>query len=422
MIKIKPVLSFQNKLALVKYYTKGIINMSNAKDVVIVGAARTAIGTYGGALKDVTACELGAIAVKEAFARAGVAPEQAGQIVFGNVLHTEARDMYVSRVVGVNAGMAKESAALTLNRLCGSGLQAIVTAANAIQLGDTEIAVGGGVESMSRALYATQAARWGARMGDIAMIDMMVGALSDPFGGGHMGVTAENVAAQFGITREAQDAFALESQRRAVAAIAAGHFKSQIVPVELKTRKGVTLFDTDEHPKADTTLESLAKLRPAFKKENGTVTAGNASGLNDGAAACVLMEAGAASRAGLTPLARLVSYAVAGVDPSIMGTGPIPAVKLALKRAGLSLNDMHVIESNEAFAAQSLGVCKGLDLDPARANPNGGAIALGHPLGASGAIITIKCLYELIRTNQRYGLITMCIGGGQGIAAIIERL
>ncbi|HYD59986.1 MAG TPA: acetyl-CoA C-acyltransferase family protein [Noviherbaspirillum sp.] len=396
--------------------------MANTRDVVIVGAARTAIGTFGGSLKDFSACDLGAIAVKEAFARAKIDAAQVGQIVLGNVIHCEPRDMYVSRVVGLNAGMAKESAALTLNRLCGSGLQAIVTAANAIQLGDTDIAVGGGVETMSRAPYSTPAARWGQRMGDFKMIDMMVGALSDPFGAGHMGITAENVAAQYSISREEQDEFALNSQKKALAAIAAGYFKSQIVPIEIQGRKGTVVFDTDEHPKADATIEGLAKLKPAFKKEGGTVTAGNASGLNDGAAACVLMEAGAASRAGLTPMARLVSYAVAGVEPSIMGTGPIPAVQLALKRAGLSLNDMDVIESNEAFAAQSLGVCRGLDLDPARTNPNGGAIALGHPLGASGAIITIKCLYELIRTGKRYGLITMCIGGGQGIAAVIERV
>jgi acetyl-CoA C-acetyltransferase len=394
----------------------------NSRDVVFVGAARTAIGTFGGMLKDFPAVDLGALVVREAFARAGVEPAQAQQIVMGNVLHCEPRDMYLSRVAGLNAGMAKESAALTLNRLCGSGLQAIVSAANAIQLGDADIAVGGGVETMSRALYAVPAARWGARMGDTAMIDMMLGALSDPFGAGHMGVTAENMAQQYSISRQEQDAFAAESQRRALAAIEDGRFKSQIVPVAVKTRKGTVLFDTDEHPKPDTTLESLAKLKPAFKKDGGTVTAGNASGLNDGAAACVLMEAGAASRAGLAPLARLVSYAVAGVEPSIMGSGPIPAVRLALARAGLTLADMHVIESNEAFAAQSLGVCKGLDLDPGRTNPNGGAIALGHPLGASGAIITIKCMYELMRTNQRYGLITMCIGGGQGIAAVIERL
>jgi len=311
---------------------------------------------------------------------------------------------------------------LTVNRLCGSGLQAIVSAANAIQLGDTDIAVGGGVETMSRAPYIMQAARWGARMGDTKLIDMMTGGLSDPFGAGHMGVTAENMAQQFGIGREEQDAFAVESQRRAVAAIAAGYFKSQIVPVEIAGRKGPVVFDTDEHPKSDTTVESLAKLKAAFKKEGGTVTAGNASGINDGAAACVLMEASAATQAGAKPIARLVSYAVAGVDPSIMGTGPIPAVKLALQRAGLKLADMDVIESNEAFAAQALGVCKGLDLDPVRTNPNGGAIALGHPLGASGAIITVKCLYELMRTGKRYGLVTMCIGGGQGIAAVFERL
>ncbi len=396
--------------------------MANVREVVIVGAARTAIGTYGGALKDIAACDLGAIAVKEAFSRAKVDPASAGQIVCGNVIHTEARDMYVSRVVGINAGMALESAALTLNRLCGSGLQAIVTASNAIQLGDTDIAVGAGVETMSRAAFSVPSARWGARLGDTKMIDMLVGAVSDPFGVGHMGITAENMADKYSISREAQDAFAVNSQKKAVAAIAAGHFTSQIVPVEIKTRKGMVTFDTDEHPKADTTLESLAKLKPAFKKEGGTVTAGNASGLNDAAAACVLMEAGAAERAGLKPLGRMVSYAICGVDNAIMGTGPIPAVKLALKRAGLTLDDMDVIESNEAFAVQSLGVCHGLELDPARTNPNGGAIALGHPLGASGAILTVKCIYELIRTNKRYGLVTMCIGGGQGIAAVFERL
>ncbi|CAM5477072.1 acetyl-CoA C-acyltransferase family protein [Eoetvoesiella caeni] len=391
-------------------------------DVVIVGAARTAIGSYGGSLKDQTACDLATVVVKEAFARAGVEPGRAGQIVMGNVLHSEARDMYVSRVAGLQAGMSKQSAALTLNRLCGSGLQAIVTAANAIQLGDCDMAVGGGVETMSRALYAFPAARWGARMGDSTVIDMMTGALSDPFGAGHMGITAENVAEKFGISRESQDVFALASHQRAVAAIEAGRFQSQIVPVEIKSRKGTVFFDTDEHPKADTTLESLARLRPAFRKDGGTVTAGNASGINDGAAACILMAADAAQREGVKPLARIVSYAVAGVEPSLMGTGPIPAVQHALKRAGLTLDDIAIIESNEAFAAQSLGVCKGLGLDPVRANPNGGAIALGHPLGASGTIIAIKCLYELQRTSGRYGLITMCIGGGQGIAMVIERL
>jgi acetyl-CoA C-acetyltransferase len=395
--------------------------MVNTREVVFVGAARTAIGAFGGTLKDITACDLGAIVVKEAFARATVDPKQAGQIVLGNVIHCEPRDMYVSRVAGINAGMVKESAALTLNRLCGSGLQAIITAANAIQLGDTDIAVGGGVETMSRSPYSNQTARWGARMGDFKMVDMMLGALNDPFGVGHMGVTAENVAEKYGITREQQDEFALESQKRAVTAISNGYFKSQIVPVEIKTRKGVEFFDTDEYPKADATLETLAKLKPAFRKEGGTVTAGNSSGINDGAAACVLMEAGAAAREGLRPLARLVSYAVVGVDPSMMGMGPVPAIQLALQRAGLSLNDMDVIESNEAFAAQSLGVCKGVEIDASRTNPNGGAIALGHPLGATGAILTVKCLYELIRTNKRFGLITMCIGGGQGIAAIVER-
>ncbi len=395
--------------------------MANQREVMVVGAARTAIGTFGGSLKDFSASNLATIAVKAAIERAGIEAAATQQIVLGNVIQCEPRDMYVSRVAGINAGMPKESAALTLNRLCGSGLQAIITAANAIQLGDADIAIGGGVETMSRAPYNAPLARFGARMGDASLVDMMLGALNDPFGAGHMGITAENVAKLYGITREEQDAFAADSQNKALAAIAAGHFKSQIVPVEIKTRKGVISFDTDEHPKAGTTVESLAALRPAFQKENGTVTAGNASGINDGAAACVLMEAGAASRAGRTPLARLVSYAVAGVEPSLMGTGPIPAVKLALQRAGLSLDQMDVIESNEAFAAQSLGVCRGLDLDPARTNPNGGAIALGHPLGASGAIITIKCLYELIRTQKRYGLVTMCIGGGQGIAAVFER-
>jgi len=396
--------------------------MTNHKDIVIVSAVRTAIGTFGGALKGFSGADLATIVVKEAFHRAKVDPASAQQIVLGNVIQCEPRDMYVSRVAGLNAGMTKQSAALTLNRLCGSGLQAIITAANAIQLGDAEMAVGGGVETMSRAPYVMQSARWGNRMGDAKLLDMLLGALNDPFGAGHMGVTAENVADHYSISREEQDAFAAESQRRAAAAIAAGHFKSQIVPVDIKERSGVVSFDTDEHPKPASTAEGLAKLRPAFRQENGTVTAGNSSGLNDGAAACLLMSAEAASRANLAPMARLVSYAVAGVEPSMMGTGPIPAVQLALKRAGLALDDMDVIESNEAFAAQALGVCRGLSLDPSRTNPNGGAIALGHPLGASGTVITVKCLHELIRTRKRYGLVTMCIGGGQGIAAIFERL
>lgn len=394
--------------------------MSGKREVVVVSGTRTPIGSFGGTLKDFSASQLGALVVKEAIARAKLDPAQVHQLVCGNVIHGEARDMYVSRAIAIDAGMAHGSCALTLNRLCGSGLQSIVTAANAIQLGDADIAVGCGVETMSRAGYLMPAARFGARMGDTKLIDMMVGALTDPFSPNHMGITAENIAEQFKIGREDQDAFSLESQKRAVAAIAAGHFKSQIVPVEIQSRKGTVLFDTDEYPKADVTMEGLAKLRPAFKKD-GTVTAGNASGINDGAAAVVLMEAGAAAKAGLKPLARLVSYAVAGVDPSIMGTGPIPAVKLALQRAGLTLNDIDVIESNEAFAVQALCVSRELGFDPAKVNPNGGAVALGHPLAATGTILTVKCLYELQRTGKRYGLVTMCIGGGQGIAGIFER-
>ena len=391
-------------------------------DIVVVAAARTAIGSFGGALRDQPACSLATLVVKEAIARAQLEPAQVGQIVLGNVLHTEPRDMYVSRVAGLQAGMAVSSTALTLNRLCGSGLQAVVTAANAIRLGECEVAIGGGVETMSRAPYALPAARWGARMGDTPLIDMMTGALTDPFGAGHMGVTAENVAALFDISREQQDAFALESHRKAVAAIAAGRFRSQIVPVEIASRRGAVLFDTDEHPKADASLQSLAALRPVFRKD-GSVTAGNASGINDGAAACVLMSAEAAQRRNVQPLARMVGYAVSGVDPALMGTGPIPAVQQVLARTGLALDSFDVIESNEAFAAQALGVCKGLlGLDPARINPNGGAIALGHPLGASGAILAVKCIYELQRIQGRYGLVTMCIGGGQGIAVVFERI
>ena len=396
--------------------------MAEKRQVVIVSAVRTAIGTFGGTLKDFSSSQLGTVAVKEAIVRSGIDVAQIGHLVCGNVIHGEARDMYVSRAIALDAGMTRESCALTLNRLCGSGLQAIVTAANAIQLGDTDAAIGCGVETMSRSGYLVPALRFGARMGDSKVIDMMIGALTDPFSPNHMGITAENVAVQFGISREAQDAFSVESQRRAAAAIDAGHFKSQIVPVEIQTRKGTTIFDTDEHPKRDTTMESLGKLKPAFKKDGGSVTAGNASGINDGAAAVVLMEAGAAAKVGAKPLARLVSYAVAGVDPSIMGTGPIPAVKLALQRAGLGVADIDVIESNEAFAAQACAVTKALGLDPAKVNPNGGAVALGHPLGATGAILTVKCLAELARTTKRYGLVTMCIGGGQGIAAIFERI
>jgi len=395
--------------------------MTNKREVVVVSGVRAPIGSFGGTLKDFSSSMLGARVVIEAIARSRLDPAQIGQLVCGNVIHGEARDMYVSRAIAIDAGMAKESSALTLNRLCGSGLQAIITAANAIQLGDTDAAIGCGVETMSRAGYLMPAARFGARMGDTKLIDMMVGALTDPFSPNHMGITAENIAEQFKISREDQDVFALESQKRAAAAISAGHFKTQIVPIEIQSRKGTVRFDTDEFPKADASLENLAKLKPAFKKD-GTVTAGNASGINDGAAAVVLMEAAAAARAGLKPLARFVSYAVSGVDPSIMGTGPIPAVRLALKRAGLSLDDIDVIESNEAFAVQSLCVSRELGFDPAKVNVNGGAVALGHPLGATGAILTVKCLYELERIGKRYGLVTMCIGGGQGIAGVFERL
>ena len=393
-----------------------------AREVLIVNGARTAIGDYGGSLKDIPPTELGARVVSEALARSKVDPAHVGQCVFGNVIHTEAKDMYLSRVVAVKGGLPHESGALTVNRLCGSGLQAIVSASQYILLGDTDAAVGGGAESMSRAAYANLSQRWGARMGDAKSIDMMVGALTDPFDTVHMGITAENVATKCGITREQQDAFAVESHRRAAAAHREGHFKSQILPIELKSKKGPIQFDTDEHVRGDASAEGMAKLKAVFAKENGTVTAGNASGINDAAAAVVLMEAQAAQRANVKPMARLVAYGHAGIDPKIMGLGPVSAVKSALKKAGLRIGDIDVIESNEAFAAQALGVSQQLDFDPAKVNPNGGAVALGHPIGATGCILTIKAMYELHRTNKRYGLITMCIGGGQGIAAIIERI
>jgi len=396
--------------------------MSETKEVVILSGVRTAIGDYGGSLKDMPPTELGARVVREAVSRAKIDPQEIGQCVFGNVIHTEAKDMYLSRVVALNGGLPKESGALTLNRLCGSGMQAIVTAAQYIMLGDVDAAVAGGAESMSRAGYVNVTQRWGARMGDAKDIDMMVGALTDPFDTVHMGVTAENVAAKCGITRGDQDAFAVESHKRAANAIAKGYFKDQILPIELKSKKGPVQFDTDEHVRSDASLEGMAKLKAAFAKENGTVTAGNASGINDAAAAVVLMEKSAAARKGLKPMARLMAYGHAGVDPKIMGLGPVTAVKKALAKAGLKLEQMDVIESNEAFAAQALGVSRELGMDPAKVNPNGGAVALGHPIGATGCILTVKALYELHRTGGRYGLITMCIGGGQGIAAIIERL
>ena len=390
-------------------------------DVFVLSGQRTAIGDYGKSLKDVSPTKLGEIAIRAALAKSGVAAAEIQTVVMGNIIHTEPRDVYLSRVSAVDAGIPVETPALTLNRLCGSGLQAIISAAQSILLGDADLAIAGGAESMSRGGYLLPSERWGARLGDSKVIDMVVGTLNDPFGGGHMGITAENVAARFDISREAQDAFSVESHRRAAAAIAAGYFKEQITPVELPSRKGVTIFETDEHVRTDATLESLSGLKAAFKKD-GTVTAGNASGLNDGGAALVLASGAEVARRGAKPLARLVAYGNAGVDPNFMGIGPVPASKIALKKAGLSVADIDVIESNEAFAAQACAVTQDLGLDPAKVNPNGGAVALGHPVGATGAIIAIKAIYELHRTQTRYALVTMCIGGGQGIAAIFERV
>jgi acetyl-CoA C-acetyltransferase len=391
------------------------------RSVVVLSGTRTAIGTYGGALKDVPPSRLGALAVSEAVKRSKLEPAQIGQVFFGNVINTEPRDMYMSRVVGIEAGLPIDTPALTLNRLCGSGFQAIVSGAQAILLGDTDTAVSGGCESMSRAIYGLMSMRWGARMGNTEAVDWMVGGLSDPFDAVHMGVTAENVAVKYGITRKEQDEFAVESHRRAANAIAKGYFKEQIVPVELKTRKGSTFFDTDEHVRAETSMESVSKLRPAFSKE-GSVTAGNASGVNDAGAALVLAEEGFAKKNGLKPLARLIAYAHSGVDPKIMGIGPVPAVQRALAKAGLTIEQIDVVEANEAFAAQALAVARDLKFDPAKTNPNGGGIALGHPISATGALITVKALYELERIDGRYALVTMCIGGGQGIAGIFERI
>jgi acetyl-CoA C-acetyltransferase len=387
---------------------------------MVVAGARTAIGDYGGALKDVAPTKLGAIAIKEAVGRAGVDPAGIGHVVMGSVIHGEARDMYLSRVAAIDAGLPVGTPCLTVNRLCGSGLQAIVSAAQHIQLGDAEVVVGGGAESMSRAAYFLPAGRWGQRMGDEPVLDAMTGALHDPFGHGHMGITAENIAAKFGLTREQQDAFALESHRRAANALEKGYFKDQLVPVELKTRKGVEQFATDEHVRKGAKIEDLQKLRPAFRKD-GTVTAGNASGLNDAGAAIVMCSAEFAKQRNLKPMARLVAYSHAGVEPQLMGLGPIPAVKRLFEKSGLKPADMDVVESNEAFAAQAMAVTQDLELDPAKVNPNGGAVALGHPIGATGAILAVKALYELARTHKRYALVTMCIGGGQGIAAIFER-
>jgi len=392
------------------------------REVVVASGVRTAIGDFGGSLKDFSPTDLGARVVREVLSRANVEGDAVGHVVFGNVVHTEPRDMYLARVAAINGGVAQHAPALTVNRLCGSGLQAIVSAAQTILLGDADIAIGGGAENMSRAPYSMPAARFGQRMGDSQLVDMMIGALHDPFQTIHMGVTAENVAKKFGITREAQDALALESHRRAERALAEGRFKDQILPISSKSKKGEVIFDADEHVRHGATLEDFSKLKPVFAKENGTVTAGNASGINDAAAAVLLMSADAARARGVKPLARLVSYAHAGVDPAYMGIGPVPATQKALERAGLKVGDLDVIEANEAFAAQACAVSQELGLDPAKVNPNGSGISLGHPIGATGALITVKALYELHRIGGRYALVTMCIGGGQGIAAIFERI
>ena len=389
-------------------------------DIVILDGARTAIGTFGGALAGTPPTTLGAVVAKEALARSGVEGGQIGHVVFGHVINTEPRDMYVSRVAAIDAGISDSAPAMNVNRLCGSGAQAIVSAVQSLMLNDADFALAGGVENMSRSPFIIPDQRWGAKMGDVTTRDMMLGALNCPFGTGHMGVTAENVAAEHDISRADQDAFALESQRRAGIAIAEGRFKSQIVPVEVRVKRDMVAFDTDEHPKA-TTAEALGGLRTVFQKD-GTVTAGNASGINDGAAAIVLARASAAEAAGLKPRARVLGYAHAGVRPEVMGIGPVPAVQKLLEKTGLGVGDFDLVESNEAFAAQALAVNKGLGLDPALVNPNGGAIALGHPVGATGAILVIKALYELERTGGKRAIITMCIGGGQGIAIAIERL
>ncbi|WP_109311260.1 acetyl-CoA C-acyltransferase family protein [Ruegeria sp. AU67] len=390
------------------------------KDIVILDGARTAIGTFGGALASTAPIDLATVVTEAAMERSGVEPTQIGSVVFGHVINTEPRDMYLSRAAAKQAGIPNETPAMNVNRLCGSGAQAIVSAVQSLMLGDAEFTVAGGAESMSRSPYIVPQARWGAKMGDVKSLDMMLGALNCPFGTGHMGVTAENVADEHQITREQMDEFALASQARAAAAIGAGYFESQIAPVQVKVKRDMVDFTVDEHPK-QTSAEALAGLRPAFKKD-GRVTAGNASGINDGAAAMVLATAEAAEKAGLKPKARILGYGHAGVRPEVMGIGPVPAVQNLMARTGLSIEDFDVIESNEAFASQALAVNKELGLDAAKVNPNGGAIALGHPVGATGAIITLKALYELERIGGSKGLVTMCIGGGQGIAIAFERI
>lgn len=391
------------------------------RSVVIAAGTRTAIGGFGGALAGVSPCDLGAAVAREALARAGVGGDEVGQVVMGQVIHTAPEDMYLARVAAMRAGVTEAAPALTLNRLCGSGLQAVVTAAEAILLGNADVALAGGVESMSRAGHLLTQGRSGHRMGDVSALDMMAGALTDPFGNGHMGITAENVAARAGIDRARQDAFAAESHRRAARAVAEGRFREEIVPVAVRKGRDDVVFDADEHVRPGVTEEDLAKLRPAFRKD-GTVTAGNASGINDGAAALVLMEEGTAAARGVAPMARILATGLGGVDPALMGLGPVPAVQQALSRAGLAVEDLDVVESNEAFAAQACAVSAELGLDPAKVNPNGGAVALGHPIGASGAIILVKLLHELRRSGGRHGLATMCIGGGQGIAVVVESL
>jgi acetyl-CoA C-acetyltransferase len=392
------------------------------REVFVVSAVRTAIGTFGGSLKDTPPTALGALVVRESLARAKVSGDDVGHVVFGHVVNTEPRDMYLSRVAALDGGCAQGTPAFNVNRLCGSGLQAVVSAAQSILLGDTEIAIGAGAENMSRAPYASLNTRFGARMGDATLVDMMFGALHDPFHTIHMGVTAENIAAKWGISREEQDKLAVESHNRAQRATEAGYFKDQIVPVMLKSRKGETAYAVDEHFRANATLDDMAKLKPVFVKENGSVTAGNASGINDAAAAVVLMSGEQVKARGAKPLARLVGYAHAGVDPKYMGIGPVPATQAVLKKTGLKISDIDVIEANEAFAAQACAVTRDLGLDPAKVNPNGSGISLGHPIGATGALITVKAVHELQRIGGRYALVTMCIGGGQGIAAVFERV